>query len=60
MKIISLTFVVLYKIRKRAIDQGFNSKIDFKILASYVQDILQFGQSEIFIKKYNEIIVKVT
>ena len=36
MKITSLTSIVLYKIRKRAIDWGFNLKIDSKILASYV------------------------
>ena len=34
MKITDLTSVALYKIRKRAIDQGFNSKIDSRILAS--------------------------
>ena len=36
MKITGLTSVALYKIRKRAINRGFNPKIDSKILASYV------------------------
>ncbi len=38
MKITGLTSVALYKIRKRAIDWGFDPKIDSNILASYVQD----------------------
>lgn len=35
-KITGLTSIALYKIRKKAIDWGFNPKIDSKILASYV------------------------
>lgn len=35
MKIL-LTSIILYKIRKKAIDQGFNFKINTKILACYV------------------------
>lgn len=30
MKITGLTSITLYKIRKKAFDQRFNSKIDFK------------------------------
>lgn len=36
MKITGLTSKTLYNIRKRAIDQRFNPKLDAKILASYI------------------------
>lgn len=36
MKITDLIFLILYKIKKRVIIYGFNFKIDFKILASYI------------------------
>ena len=36
MKITGLIFKALYNIRKRVINRGFNSKLDAKILASYV------------------------
>ena len=61
MKIIGLTsFIALYKIRKRAIDQGFNPKIDSKILTSYIQDASQSGQPGIPLEKHDEVIAKVT
>ena len=39
-KITGLTFKSLYNIRKKAIDQAFNSKVNARILASYLQDEL--------------------
>lgn len=36
MKIIDLTFKALYNIRKRAMNQKFNFKINAEILGSYV------------------------
>ena len=60
MKIIGLISVVLYKIRKRAIDWGFNPKIDSEILASYVQNTPRFDQPGISLEKHDEIIAKVT
>lgn len=59
MKIISLTFIALYKIRKKAINQSFNFKIYSKILTSYIQNASQSGQHEIFLIKYNKVIAKV-
>lgn len=38
MKITSLTSKSLYNIRKKAINRGFDPKINAKILASYIQD----------------------
>lgn len=60
MKITGLTSVALYKFRKRAINRGFDPKVDSKILASYIQDASQSGQSGISIEKHNEVIAKVT
>ncbi len=36
MKITGLTSKILYNIRKKAIDRGYNPKVNAKILASYV------------------------
>ncbi len=39
LKTTGLTSKALYNIRKRAMDRGFNPKVDVKILASYLQDV---------------------
>ena len=60
LKIIGLTSKTLYNIRKQVIDYEYNPKVNTKILAGYVLDKPQFGQPEILLKKYNNIITKVT
>ena len=60
MKITGLTSKALYNIRKRAINRGFNPKVDAKILASYIQDAPRSGQPRISLEKHNDVIAKVT
>lgn len=60
MKITGLTSKTLYNIKKKAIDCGYDPKVNAEILASYVQDEPQSGQPGILLEKYNNIIVKVT
>lgn len=50
-KIISPISKALYNIWKKAINQGFNLKVDIKILASYIKILLE---------KHNSVIAKVT
>lgn len=58
-KIIDLTFIRLYKIRKIVIDCRFDPKVRTKILISYLQYKSQFGWFEISLNKYNKVIIEV-
>ncbi len=60
MKITGLTSKTLYNIRKKAIDRGYDPKVNTKILASYVQDEPRSGRPEISLEKHNNVIAKVT
>lgn len=60
MKITSLTSKILCNIRKKAINYGYNPKVNTKILASYVQNKSRSDRPKISLKKHNNVIAKVT